>query len=322
MMSNREGRRPGVEHFVTLFDSGFLPLGLALHASLVKHAGRFHLWVVCMDQAAAEQIQRLAPAHVTTIALSELETPELLAAKQDRNRGEYCWTMTPFTFDAVFERAPEAARVTYLDADVFFFDDPAVFLRELEEAGRHVLMTEHAYDPAYDQSRSSGRFCVQFLTFDRSPAAREVLEWWQTRCLEWCYDRVEPDRFGDQKYLDRWPELFPDAVHILRQIDKMLAPWNVRYFACQGATLPPVMYHFHGFRLLPWRIARLHAGYLVRPYALPIYHEYVRAVGSLLDQLEAAGFPAPIHQTPNRLLDLARHVKRAAKGSEAFARLP
>jgi hypothetical protein len=34
-----------MEHYVTLFDSLFLPQGLALHMSMERHAGVYTLWI-------------------------------------------------------------------------------------------------------------------------------------------------------------------------------------------------------------------------------------------------------------------------------------
>ena len=72
----------------------------------------------------------------------------------------------------------------------------AIMLKEFEESGKHVLTTDHAYDPVYDYTEQSGRCCVQFMTFRNTPQARTVMQWWQERCIEWCYDRNEPGRFG------------------------------------------------------------------------------------------------------------------------------
>ena len=82
------------------------------------------------------------------------------------------------------------------------------------------------------------------------------MRWWQDRCIEWCFSRYEDGKFGDQVYLNQWPTLFGDRVHIVGQVEKTLAPWNVLYFSQQAAgPLKPVMYHFHGLRLLPGRRA-------------------------------------------------------------------
>src|SRR5512134_2537900 len=93
-----------VEHFVTLFDSNYLPMGLALHDSLRRQGQPFHLWVLCMDETVEKQLQRLALPDVTLMPLGSVETRELLEIKPGRTRCEYCWTVTPFTFQAVFDR--------------------------------------------------------------------------------------------------------------------------------------------------------------------------------------------------------------------------
>ena len=39
-----------MEHFVTIFDSLFLPQGLALHMSMERHIKKYTLWVLCVDR--------------------------------------------------------------------------------------------------------------------------------------------------------------------------------------------------------------------------------------------------------------------------------
>jgi len=277
-----------VEHFVTLFDQGFLAMGLSLHRSLIEHAGNFHLWIICMDEEVEQSLRQLALPQVSLIPLAQVETEQLLAVKGGRSRGEYCWTMTPFAPAAVLDRAPAAQQVTYLDADLFFFADPQILLREFAESGKHVLITEHAFAPEYDVAAASGRFCVQFMTFRRTVPGLEVLHSWQAQCIEWCFARFEQDRFGDQKYLDAWPARFPDAVHILRQTDKTLAPWNASWFAAR-APLAPVFYHFQGFRLVQGRQVVCWVGYRLGASARPLYQKYMAAMGDAIDRIEMLG---------------------------------
>src|SRR3990172_545113 len=147
----------GVEQFATLFDSHYLPHGLCLHRSLAERAQPFHLWVLCVDEASEQALRRLQLPHVTLLPLQEVETVALRTIKADRTVAEYCWTLTPFLPEWVLERVPDAARVTYLDADLFFFDSPAALLDELTASGKHVLITEHAYAPEYRESIRFGR---------------------------------------------------------------------------------------------------------------------------------------------------------------------
>jgi hypothetical protein len=307
------------EHFVTLFDASFLPIGLALYRSLETHARPFRLWVLAIDDEVERHLTQLALPDLAVVPLHTIETPELLAVKPGRTRAEYCWTITPFACQAVFDRDPTARRATYVDADVFFFDDPRILLAELDQSRKHVLVTEHAYAPDYDRSHDSGRFCVQFLTFDRTEAARAVMQWWQSRCLDWCFARYEKGRFGDQVYLDQWPDLFGGDVHILRQVERTLAPWNVRHFSKGSEPPKPVMYHFHGLRLLPRRRARLFVFYDVGPAGLAIYGEFLAALANSYATLERAGIEVPVHRLPVERFGWLKRLARRWQGTEKFA---
>ena len=299
------------EHFVTLFDSNFLPMGVALHGSLMEHCPTFHLWIVCMDRLAEEQLGRLSLPQVTLIPLESVETEELLAVKPGRSRGEYCWTLTPFTFQAVFDRDSGVERVTYLDADLFFFANPQLLLDELDAAKKQVLITEHAFAPEHEASAVlNGRFCVQFLTFRKNAAAMKVMHWWQARCLEWCFARPEEGKFGDQKYLDLWPEIFENEVHIVSQTEKTLAPWNVQHVSrvLQG-RLEPVFFHFHQFRIIASDKVRPFEFYDIGEHGLLLYDAYLVAIRKSLALLGALGMPIP-YLAESRASRIWRWLKR------------
>ncbi len=283
-----------VEHFVTLFDSAYLPMGMALHDSLLSHGQPFRLWIICMDETVQKRLGRLELPHVTLIPLRAVETAELLAVKPGRTLREYCWTLTPFSFQAVFERDPEVVRVTYLDADLFFFSSPQMLLRELDEVGKHVLITEHSYSPEHAKRglRRSGRFCVQFLTFRRTPESGNVMRWWQARCLEWCFDRCEKGKFGDQKYLDQWPYLFGDVIHIVRQTEKTLAPWNVKHYEMKlKGKSEPVFFHFHRFRILSPQRGYLYIRYSIGKEGLRLYDRYLLSISHALKKMSERKIP-------------------------------
>jgi hypothetical protein len=275
------------EHYVTLFDSLYLPQGLALHSSLERHAGNYQLWVLCVDDIAFEILQKLKLSNVSLISLKEVETKELCNVKQSRTIAEYCWTLTPFTFSFVFERDAKAERVTYLDADTWLLHSPRPLFAELEVGTKSVLITEHGYAPQHDQAAISGRYCVQFVTFVRG-GGDEVLHWWQERCLEWCYSRVEDGKFGDQKYLDEWPTRFSKTVHVLREKALCQAPWNVTRFPPSEA----IFFHFHGLRLLTGQNVLLADGSYEIPYPTfqHIYSPYLSELASVNAKLIKVGF--------------------------------
>lgn len=288
---------PLVEQFATLFNHTFLPYGLALHDSLIRQEEPFHLWILCMDNTVHNQLTKLNLPYVTLIPVEEVETDQLRTVKSERSVREYCWTLTPFIPQIVFERNPKISRVTYLDSDIFFFDKPSILLDEFDEHGKHVLITEHAYAPEYDDTKTSGRFCVQFMTFRNTYEAKEVMNWWQNKCVEWCFEEDEDEigLFGDQKYLDLWPDLFPDKVHILQQYEKTLAPWNERHFERKlGNRLRPVFYHFHGLRLIQPDRLRIYLGYRIGPIGQTFYRSYIKAFEMALNTIRRNGFPIPV----------------------------
>jgi hypothetical protein len=280
-----------VEHFVTLFDSHYLPLGLCLHRSLEEQGQPFHLWVVAMDDACAAALEKIDLPAMTVIPLREVENQALRSVKAQRSVGEYCWTLTPFLPSHVFERAPYLTRVTYLDADLFFFESPQVLLEEFGQSGKHVLITDHAFAPEHAEYMKYGRFCVQFITFCNTVQARRVLKWWQDRCIEWCYAREENGKFGDQKYLDEWPRRFAEEVHILSQTDRTVAPWNVAHLSRTLKQVRPVFYHFHSLRIVSGSHVVLHFMYYIGRRNRWIYDKYLRTMRAMVARMRELGIP-------------------------------
>lgn len=298
-----------MEHFVTLFNSLFLPQGLALHQSMERHVREYVLWILCVDDETYDVLEKLALPNVRLLKLSDLETPELLAVKPDRTVAEYCWTLTPFAPRFVFEADPTVQRVTYIDADLWFRKHPKPIFDELDASGKQVLITDHAYAPEHDQSATSGQFCVQFMTFTRD-SGETVRNWWAERCIEWCFARVADGKFGDQKYLDDWPDRFGPLVHVLQDKERALAPWNAMRFPYDNA----VFYHFHGLRILSRK--QLQVGQYSLPLALKqyVYKPYCDDLKAAIKKLDAIEFTwksqAVIASFPRRIFRKIRRLYR------------
>jgi hypothetical protein len=274
-----------MEHYVTLFDSLFLPQGIALHTSMERHVKDYTLWILCVDDKAHEILCKLNLPNVRLLQLSKLETAELLTVKPIRTKGEYCWTLTPFAPKFVFEADANVNRVTYLDADLWFRKNPSAIFREFDLSGKQVLITDHAYAPEYDQSATCGQYCVQFMTFSRE-GGEAVRKWWEDRCIEWCYARFEKEKFGDQKYLDDWPERFTDFVHVLNNKELALAPWNAMRFP-YGSS---IFYHFHGLRIVSIKQVNIGGYSLPKPLIENIYRPYLIDLKRAIERLNHVDF--------------------------------
>ena len=301
-----------MENFVTLFNKDFLPQGMALHKSMQRHIKQYILWILCVDDQTYDILKSLKLENVRLLQLSFFETEKLRAIKKTRTLGEYCWTLTPFTPRFVFDTDKTIGRVTYLDADIWFMKDPKPIFDEFEKSGKHVLITEHAYAPEYDQTSTSGRFCVQFITFTRS-CGEKIRSEWEKQCVDWCYARFEGDKFGDQKYLDSWPHRHADSVHILEEKGSALAPWNSIVFPQTDA----IFFHFHGLRIVSrnWLIiGQYRIPFLVRKN---IYKPYTLDLKSCVDELERNHFILKKHSVlsslPRQLFKFLRQIYRNYK---------
>ncbi len=245
-------------NFCTLFDSNYLSRGLVMYDSLKKHENDFHLYVFAFDNKAHEILKKLALDKVTVISLKDFESEELLSVKPGRSKAEYCWTCTPSTIKYVIEKY-KVDNCTYIDADLYFYNSPKVLFDEMDN--KSVLITEHRYSKKYDRSVIAGKYCVQFITFKNNIEGLKALNWWQQACIDWCYDRYEDGKFGDQKYLDDWTTRF-EGVHVLQHLGGGIAPWNVQQYRLiknkdnqllfttkQNLTnFVPVFYHYHYVR--------------------------------------------------------------------------
>jgi hypothetical protein len=233
--------------FCTLFDINFLPRGLVLYRSLREVAPESSLRVFCMDEDTEVLLERMALPGLSTIGLDELEAhdTELRAVRSTRSQVEYCWTATPAICLYSLEREPEVQMITYVDADLMFFQNPRPLFDELGSGS--ILVTPHGTPP--------GGHIVQFLPFRRDEQGFAALRWWRDRCLEWCYDRAEGDKFGDQAYLDDWPKRF-GGVRVLEHPGGAAGPWNdagCRFEQQDDLVLvdgrPLIFYHYATLRL-------------------------------------------------------------------------
>lgn len=253
-------------NFCTLFNSNYLARGLTLYHSLEEVCADFHLYVFAFDKAAEDFLKAKNYPHLTVVGLSEFEDPELLRVKPTRSPAEFCWTCTPSTILYSIEKFG-LDHCTYLDADMRFYHDPAILIKEM--GAKDVLLTDHNYTASYDQSAVSGRFCVQFVLFRNTPNGMKALRWWRESCNEWCYARAEDGKFGDQKYLDDWETRF-EGVHVLRHPGGGVAPWNVLRFDVfrknkkpfirvkeTGEVFPLVFFHFHGVKFFTNKVVQL-----------------------------------------------------------------
>jgi hypothetical protein len=197
-----------------------------MYKSLRNHCDDFHLYIFAFDDKCFNLLSKQKLPNVSVIPLNEFEDPDLLMVKPTRTPTEYCWTCTPSTILYCIEKY-HLKLCTYIDADLYFYSDPKVLIDEMGD--KSVLITKHRYTPEYDQTNTSGKYCVQFISFKADQNGFEVLKWWRNACLNWCYNHYDDGKFGDQKYLDDWTTRFT-GIHELKHLGGGVAPWNMQQY--------------------------------------------------------------------------------------------
>jgi hypothetical protein len=243
-----------MRHYCTYFDSHYASRALALHASLRRHGHPFKLWALCLDDEVHDFITGLELNDVVAFKLVDLEAqfPALSVAKTTRSRIEFYFTCTPFLPAFVFQHEASAELVTYLDADLFFYSSIEPLFAEFGDASVGIIA--HRWPKGREGMVVYGIYNVGLIIFRRDEHASKCLAWWGERCLASCCTDPARGVYGDQKYLDEWPQLF-HGVKVLQHKGGNVGVWNIgnHPVGYQGSTLligdePLVFFHFHGLK--------------------------------------------------------------------------
>ncbi|OGU74877.1 MAG: glycosyl transferase [Ignavibacteria bacterium RBG_16_34_14] len=316
-----------IYNFCTLFDSNYLTKGLALYHCLEKYCENFHLFIFAFDEIAYNVLKQLKLSKATIISLKEFEDEELLKVKPTRTKGEYCWTATSSTILYILKKY-NVESCTYIDADIFFYSSPKPIFDEI--GNDSILITEHRYSPEYNKEIKSGKYCVQFITFKNNENGLKALRWWRERCIEWCYNRFEDGKFGDQLYLDDWTERF-EGVYVMKHPGGGLAAWNIQQYEFEkknnkiiviekstGQRFEVIFYHFHYLRFYKNNIVELGRRKLSKNVLDIFYKPYIKYLDELKKQVHAIDSSFDPHGTLSRpfsVKNIILYIYRKLRGT-------
>jgi len=240
-------------NFCTKFDHRYLDRGLVLYESLQRWAPGSILHVLALSEECARFLEGLALPRVRVTRTQDLLeiAPRLASAQRDRNKASFVFTQTPFLVLRALLHVPGGDSLVYIDADTCFFSPPDAIISAAHYYD--VCLTRHNFAPHWQPTELFGEFNTGWVGFRNTPAAKACAEWWGERCLEWCHDRPEDGKFGDQKYLEGFQSLGV-KVHVFSEPGVNCAPWNASgrcFTAIDGKTYVDGadLVHFH-FSLL------------------------------------------------------------------------
>lgn len=263
--------------------------------SLRRHEPNAAIHALCLDETAARIIRDHAhETHVTTRAELEAFDRELAAAASNRSEIEFFFTCTPCFPRYLLARHPDTDTVTYLDADLVFYESPARIFAETGDAS--VAIVPHNFTPAIAARVAYGIYNVSWVMWRNDAEGRRCLDDYRADCLRWCHDRLEAGRYADQKYLDAWPRRYR-GLHVIRGKGVNLAVWNADNYELrqEGGRVsvdgePLVFFHCHAITHLgPARYELQFGEYHVRRNAAflqtVLYQPYIARLNELFEAL-------------------------------------
>ena len=212
--------------------------------SIEKHDKNSFKYVLSLDHKTENFLDHTDVSGLKIIKINELEEsfPNLQIAKKNRSKVEYYWTLTPLVLYYIIFKKHFCSSLTYLDADQLFFSSPDIVFNEFKNAD--IVIMPHRFPKQLKYLENHGIYNVSWLTFNNSDNSKRCLKWWSEACIEWCYGRVEGNKYGDQKYLDQFPKLFKN-VHIIKNEACGLAPWNISEYDYRENL---ILFHYQSLR--------------------------------------------------------------------------
>lgn len=283
--------------FCTLFDSNYLDKGLALYSSMREHIKHFKLYIFAFDEKSFEVLSDMRLKNTVIISVEDIMTDRLREIRQERTRAEFCWTCSSVIIEHVLLKRGERI-CTYIDADIYFFASPIGIIDEIMDSKCSVGLVRHGFERDYEYGRwifGVGKYCIQFNTFLNNEEGIAVLSEWKENCLDWCFNRLEDGKLGDQKYPDKWKQKY-DCIHEIQNLGAGVAPWNLHLYSYAGkrgnviwmrhrhTRFPLIFYHFEAMKYLTRNRVYLNLwrpeGLAARKKARMLYGEYMKKLES------------------------------------------
>jgi len=287
--------REMIDNYCTIMTKEYLIKGIALYNSISSCDDRFHLWVCTMDILTYNLIRKLDLPNITVIHVSDIENKILIEAKRDRSTTEYCWTVKASFIKYIFKIEKSIKSIIYVDSDTYLFSDPCQLFHQLRKSD--VLLTSHNFSQRFQHLyKQKGKYNAGIIGFSNSSKGLELLNWWEKKCIQWCYDRITPGKFGDQKYLEFIGNR-KTGVYVSNSITSNAAMWNIegsRIEFSEGQVYIDkeklIFFHFSSFYIISenefdlwiWEQPRLDG-----KIKEIIYAPYVRTVKNVIELIKS-----------------------------------
>lgn len=287
--------------YSTLFNINYIDKGIVLYNS-IRANNNSKIYILCLDNVTKTVLQKRKLVNTTLISLDEIEKyyRYLRDLKKQRSFAEYCWTLTPHIIEYVFLIYGEKYN-TYLDSDLYFFNDPDLLNIEMIDNNCHTLITEHKFVNDKNKlinEKLHGKYCVQYNTFTNCSESRALLERWKMNVIADCEYNKKKHKAGDQKYLEEFP-ILSQEVYIPKSIGVGVAPWNIKQYKLLKKSGKDIFitdnkekskilfYHYQNIKYISDRIVNIGAGRCDKRLKASLYYQYLKEINDVRKQLKS-----------------------------------
>jgi hypothetical protein len=215
-------------------------------------------------------------SRIELYALTDLDVSTINSILGNRTYQEFCWSLASIFLN--FTLLKFSKSVIYLDSDIYFFGNIKSILREIE--GFSVAATPHRFSKHLEYLNVVGNFNVQFVYIKNDSIGYEVSNEWAKQCITNCSTDLENGFYGDQKYLDEWPQKYLGSFKSIENIGAGVGPWNFDQYRISKVSdqltvdqVPLIFFHFHGL-LLTKNGADVIQPHIYSPFNQDIYKKY------------------------------------------------
>ena len=283
--------------YCSILSKGRVYQFLALLGSMKKVSKEdFELCVLCVGDEAYYLLKKLNMKELHVVHEKELGD-DVLALKKTRKVNEYCWTLKPIFLEHLMMKHSTATRLTYLDCDLYFWNDPSIIFKNQPDCSV-LLSPEEQYNPSRGDKfmrymqKVTGYYNSGYISFKKDVIGLACLNWWKEKCIERCEIIPNEGFFGDQKYLDQIPKLFSSSCDITTP-GVNIGIWNDLKFqfsedddSVYVNNHRLIFYHFCGLRVVNKNKIELLCNQKHIPFIFEYYQQMLREATDLAEQID------------------------------------
>jgi len=243
-------------HIFTSCTNNYLPLARVLAKSLKKFHPSFHFHLMLCDQV-HDSFNIENEDFDSIITIEDLKIPDLKRWLFKHSVVELCTAVKGLACKYILDNY-QCDNVMFFDPDIAIFSPLDELINNFEDSD--ILITPHQLSPEKIPSAiidneicllRHGTFNLGFLGIKNSPEGIKCVDWWASRCLDFCYIDTAYGLYTDQRWIDLVPSFFP-GVKILRHPGYNVANWNLSNREVKGDLQTKVLvngeplcfYHF------------------------------------------------------------------------------